>query len=269
MELPIDPNISTLQGEADSTPPLVGTICYVCHRTGEEGREFQRCARCKSVSYCSRECQKKDWPAHKPLCSVVDVQRNFMLKWVPRLDADPKFSECLQMDLVESFFNSFSENPRKMWIILVNFGIYPVSHEDFKALDSKDIPMSTLLDKPIVGQLMIFNFEDVSDQTGLPHLNIIRDTWQRVRDNLDRSKYQDCIAIAVVYAYLGAKVCVVVRDMHPMVHIEESDRQAMKRRLFPKRRIDQWLREMRDSKGRPIYCLMGERDKKSSDHFNG
>ncbi|KIJ11670.1 hypothetical protein PAXINDRAFT_171705 [Paxillus involutus ATCC 200175] len=30
------------------------------------------CQRCKSVWYCSRQCQKKDWPRHKPTCTPVE-----------------------------------------------------------------------------------------------------------------------------------------------------------------------------------------------------
>jgi hypothetical protein len=26
------------------------------------------CARCEAVRYCSRECQRTDWKAHKPAC---------------------------------------------------------------------------------------------------------------------------------------------------------------------------------------------------------
>ncbi|KDR77758.1 hypothetical protein GALMADRAFT_138817 [Galerina marginata CBS 339.88] len=274
MEVPIDPNISTLPCDSHSTritPPLVGTMCFVCDRTHEEGKVYQsgkklaeKPAKNKAtiLSYPQKQ-DGYDWKAHKPLCSETDIQRNFILKWVPRLDADPWFSEYLHMDVVESFYDSFSENPRKMWIIVVNFGLYPTSHEDYKALDSKDIPLSTLLEKPMVGQLLISDFQDVSDQTNLPFLNTTRATWQKVRDNLDQLKHPDWIAIGVVYTYLGAEVFVAVRDMPPMDQIKESDRQVMKRRRFPERRIDQWLREMKDSKGRPIYCLMGERDKRA------
>jgi hypothetical protein len=29
------------------------------------------CARCEAVRYCSRECQRTDWKAHKPVCTVA------------------------------------------------------------------------------------------------------------------------------------------------------------------------------------------------------
>jgi hypothetical protein len=29
------------------------------------------CARCQAVRYCSRECQRADWKAHKPLCKAA------------------------------------------------------------------------------------------------------------------------------------------------------------------------------------------------------
>ena len=33
------------------------------------------CARCRTSHYCSRRCQKADWPFHKELCENVCMQR--------------------------------------------------------------------------------------------------------------------------------------------------------------------------------------------------
>lgn len=31
---------------------------------------LQKCGKCKSAKYCSRECQRKDWPNHKKICLI-------------------------------------------------------------------------------------------------------------------------------------------------------------------------------------------------------
>jgi hypothetical protein len=33
-------------------------------------RGCKRCSRCRSIYYCSRECQEKDWVNHKPKCKA-------------------------------------------------------------------------------------------------------------------------------------------------------------------------------------------------------
>jgi hypothetical protein len=40
-----------------------------CEKWEKEPKEFKTCSRCKSVAYCSRDCQKQDWNAqHKAEC---------------------------------------------------------------------------------------------------------------------------------------------------------------------------------------------------------
>lgn len=44
-----------------------------CAECGEEAT--QRCSKCKTEWYCSRECQLKRWKAHKPICAMASEAR--------------------------------------------------------------------------------------------------------------------------------------------------------------------------------------------------
>jgi len=35
----------------------------------------QRCSKCKNQWYCSRDCQVKQWKAHKALCEVISQNK--------------------------------------------------------------------------------------------------------------------------------------------------------------------------------------------------
>eukprot|EP01127_Copromyxa_protea_P003447 TRINITY_DN13267_c0_g1_i1.p1 TRINITY_DN13267_c0_g1~~TRINITY_DN13267_c0_g1_i1.p1 ORF type:complete len:256 (-),score=29.75 TRINITY_DN13267_c0_g1_i1:8-706(-) len=39
----------------------------------EETTKFPVCGNCKSARYCSRECQKVDWPRHKIICKAKNL----------------------------------------------------------------------------------------------------------------------------------------------------------------------------------------------------
>lgn len=44
--------------------------CVVCAKTSDE-TPIKRCAKCSETPYCSRECQKEDWKAHKKQCGTA------------------------------------------------------------------------------------------------------------------------------------------------------------------------------------------------------
>ena len=59
-------------------------ICYVC---GSESAK--QCTGCHTISYCSKDCQKKDWPYHKHSCkstssnvidSLINAQEHLVRK---------------------------------------------------------------------------------------------------------------------------------------------------------------------------------------------
>ena len=43
--------------------------CVSCASCGTFAHKMPTCAGCGSVSYCSRECQKANWPQHKDKCN--------------------------------------------------------------------------------------------------------------------------------------------------------------------------------------------------------
>ena len=49
--------------------------CHKCHKTGKRKKDkLSKCARCHSITYCSQECQKEDWPRHSDNCVPVMVK---------------------------------------------------------------------------------------------------------------------------------------------------------------------------------------------------
>jgi hypothetical protein len=46
-------------------------MCHVRFCFSSSEKDLKLCSRCKIISYCSRECQLKDWPDHKKHCKVL------------------------------------------------------------------------------------------------------------------------------------------------------------------------------------------------------
>lgn len=50
--------------------------CTVCKKPQSElANPLKRCAKCHTKSYCSRDCQKADWPRHKRECTSAAASR--------------------------------------------------------------------------------------------------------------------------------------------------------------------------------------------------
>ena len=51
--------------------------CECCGRNeGKLDKPFLKCGRCKAAIYCSKECQEKDWEAHKAICCAYSSSHN-------------------------------------------------------------------------------------------------------------------------------------------------------------------------------------------------
>ncbi|OXA62048.1 protein CBFA2T1 [Folsomia candida] len=58
----------------NSPKPVHLTKCGSCGKDEvEQEGGLKRCARCKSIRYCSFNCQKEDWPRHKKVCIAAPV----------------------------------------------------------------------------------------------------------------------------------------------------------------------------------------------------
>ena len=47
--------------------------CYTCHKVVTGKRKLSKCSKCHAITYCSKECQVKDWPRHSWNCVPVMV----------------------------------------------------------------------------------------------------------------------------------------------------------------------------------------------------
>ncbi|KIK63366.1 hypothetical protein GYMLUDRAFT_241858 [Collybiopsis luxurians FD-317 M1] len=76
----VPPPPSTRHPDSDPAEPLRRQLdqCTECYTSHSVWKPLQKCSGCLIAKYCSRECQKKAWPAHKPTC---ERNRNNQANW--------------------------------------------------------------------------------------------------------------------------------------------------------------------------------------------
>jgi hypothetical protein len=106
--------------------------------------KFMVCSICKSVPYCSRECQKEDWKTHKKVCSEGETNSRLRRKFTewytsiklslpifqPWTYAKPGQFLHIEISKIDEFLNSTNN----MWQIYDVKGLYVL----IEKLDDKD-----------------------------------------------------------------------------------------------------------------------------------
>ena len=54
--------------------------CAACGAADCGGVRLRACDACDAVRYCSRECQRADWPVHVHACKILATDREIMVR---------------------------------------------------------------------------------------------------------------------------------------------------------------------------------------------
>ncbi|KIK48627.1 hypothetical protein CY34DRAFT_798148 [Suillus luteus UH-Slu-Lm8-n1] len=74
-------------------------ILLKCSQCETEMEKPRKCSKCRSVLYCSPECQKKNWPTHKRVCNEVEHSSG-VLKLVRMFSVNPLLMMYLKVAIV-------------------------------------------------------------------------------------------------------------------------------------------------------------------------
>ncbi|KAJ7160586.1 hypothetical protein C8R43DRAFT_993370 [Mycena crocata] len=105
--------------------------CAVCMKVGGPDSGLRRCGKCKQASYCSTECQRKDWAGHKAACSRAGEFTLNMAKFSQNLLASDFLNAHLQSCFILAFDLLRRPQLDKPVVARVDIGIEPTDLMDF------------------------------------------------------------------------------------------------------------------------------------------
>ncbi|KAH8817731.1 hypothetical protein DL96DRAFT_1623181 [Flagelloscypha sp. PMI_526] len=154
---------------------ITKTCCQCCLKSEEEiGEPFKRCKNCKTVWYCSVECQKRDWKAeHRRICTPSDHGIN---KYLGSLMANPMLR--LQLIMAVTLFLQLQNRPQKdfdtLFCVHLHLSFEPTDRSIFFRILLGGDPTSMKSELP--GRKIPSMLQEPSERK--------RYLWQQVRDNL-------------------------------------------------------------------------------------
>ncbi|KAJ6480469.1 hypothetical protein C8R47DRAFT_1135927 [Mycena vitilis] len=168
---------------------VMRTACTNCFRNNgnddEPELELLRCGKCKSVWYCSKECQRKHWSKHKPNCKEEDGSG--VSKLVQNLYANQLLNKHIQACFILHF--GLLQNPHldKPFMARIDLGIEPADITDFlKVFMGEPLGETTMK-----GMLQINKFCPATPEQmeGLTPMRM--NIWREARASTDRAGFRN------------------------------------------------------------------------------
>ncbi|KDR74426.1 hypothetical protein GALMADRAFT_250368 [Galerina marginata CBS 339.88] len=167
---------------------------------------------CKVLPYCSRECQKNDWPEHKLVCSDPEVQSNYVRKYIARIHGDQGFLPFIRLALLAELYHKFTSanpQPQKVCVVRAVMSIQPRDATHLKALEDIDIPLTSLFGKEMMGSFLFIDVVDISNTTVHPLDDRSKAIWQAHRDEINKEGHLDAHVVLAKFDYWNQTVLMV------------------------------------------------------------
>ncbi|XP_076454442.1 uncharacterized protein LOC143289327 [Babylonia areolata] len=146
--------VSSEQAEEDDDDVKT---CLACKA---KKKDMKKCGRCQSVTYCSRDCQRADWPSHKVTCHPMEVLTTDGYRETERRERAERARQEEIINLANvirhshRFLHMFDQRQRLSWqeARARARGLFPLQRivTDFKELDSDFMGIPFLTFNPMM-----------------------------------------------------------------------------------------------------------------------
>ncbi|KAJ6453364.1 peptidase S8/S53 domain-containing protein [Mycena sanguinolenta] len=154
--------------------------CVGCFKNDYElGRSQRKCGKCQSAFYCSKECQTRDWPAHKERCGGDDEAKLFE-KLIKRLVLQPIFVVSKANELFAANFDHYTHPSIDGFIprtLSVSLPSELVGHVDVLHPTTAFIPRNAHLVPSIIRQSQPAASCNTSDPAGVMNPTCLQDLY--------------------------------------------------------------------------------------------